>query len=415
MLKIFDEYKGLRKEAYLLLIGRMVSTMGSLVFSLLALILKNKLGYSSSAVANVLLLTTFIYIPGTMIAGKLCDHFNKRNLILIFSAISSVCYIICGVLPMTEVNIAFYIAASLFSMMQWPCYDTLYADLSKTADRDKVYSLNYLSANLGAVMAPIIGGFLFENQLNISFFVTAGSAIISSLIIFWKVRDIHKEVDENSHLDEYQQEVSGQNSILQIFKERKLLFFYFFCFVTASMVYSQFMFLLPLNLEQLYQDKGAAFFGNLLSFNSAIVVFGTPLLTALFRKKADTEKMVFGKTLISLALFSFIFIQGKFPLYFVAIFVFTIGEILSTLGEKPYLSKRIPVSFRGRIISLAMISAQIGEGLFHKVMGVLLDHYSAIFCWWIIAGIGLVIIIAHTILNIWDKKLYPALRENQSL
>ena len=114
MFGIFAEYKGLRKEVYLLLLGRMVSSMGALVFSMLALILKNKLGFTSSAVADVLLLTTLLYIPGTLISGKLCDHFNKRNLIIVFSIGTIICELICGIIPLSMSTIIIHITGSLF-------------------------------------------------------------------------------------------------------------------------------------------------------------------------------------------------------------------------------------------------------------------------------------------------------------
>lgn len=44
-MKFIQQYKNLSKEIYILFFGRVVTSMGSLIWPLLTLILKNKLGY----------------------------------------------------------------------------------------------------------------------------------------------------------------------------------------------------------------------------------------------------------------------------------------------------------------------------------------------------------------------------------
>ncbi len=408
MFKIFDEYRGLRKEFYILLLGRIVSSMGALVFSMLTLILKNKLGYSPSQVADILLLATLIYIPGTLVAGRLCDRYNKRNLIILFSLVAICCELVCAFIPLSLVTIVFHICASLFSLMQWPCYDALFADLSKTKDRDRVYSLNYLGNNLGGILTPIVGGLLFEKYLHISFLVTALSALVSTFMVFFLVKDVSKEKDDEIQ-SSYEKDNDQTTTVWQVLKNKRIILFYFFCMMIADMVYSQFMFLLPLNLEQLYQEKGAKYFGLLMSLNSFTVAIGTPLLTKLLKKQMDIKKVISGQVLIVATLCCFTFIQGILPLYFVIGFVFTLGEICSSLGQKPYLTKRVPASYRGRIISISIIGVRICQALFDKGIGHLMEEYSVQVAWVVTGAIGLVVILCYIVLAVFDKKNYPKL------
>ena len=51
MKRIFQMYRGLRKEVYILCFGRFVTAMGSLVWPMLTLILKSKLGFDAEQVA----------------------------------------------------------------------------------------------------------------------------------------------------------------------------------------------------------------------------------------------------------------------------------------------------------------------------------------------------------------------------
>ena len=45
-------YRGLKKEIYILCFGRFVTAMGSLIWPMLTLILKSKLGYDAVQVAR---------------------------------------------------------------------------------------------------------------------------------------------------------------------------------------------------------------------------------------------------------------------------------------------------------------------------------------------------------------------------
>ena len=50
------QYMGLRKELYIIFWGRVVTNMGALIWPMMTLILKNKLGYSASQVAGIMMI-----------------------------------------------------------------------------------------------------------------------------------------------------------------------------------------------------------------------------------------------------------------------------------------------------------------------------------------------------------------------
>ena len=65
-MKYIRQYMGMRKELYVLFWGRVVTNMGALIWPMMTLILKNKLGYSATKIAAILMIsricTTSIYI-----------------------------------------------------------------------------------------------------------------------------------------------------------------------------------------------------------------------------------------------------------------------------------------------------------------------------------------------------------------
>ena len=111
--------------------------------------------------------------------------------------------------------------------------------------------------------------------------------------------------------------------------EKKLLIAFLLCGGVAQLVYSQFNFLLPLNLEQLYGAAGAKWFGMLTSVNAAVVIVGTPLITRWFSALRDVGKIIVGEALIAAGFAMYIFIQGVLPLYFLSMVIFTVGEVFT--------------------------------------------------------------------------------------
>ena len=413
MKQIFVQYKGLRKEVYLLLIGRVIAAIGRLVAMMMTLILKSKLGFSSVEIANVLLYMGLLNIPGLYISGRLADRFNKRNLIVLFSLGASLSMLFCSIIPLSKTTVVFCVIESLFSQMQVPCFDALMSDLSKSEDRERVFGLGYLGGNLGGALSPFFGGLLFANHINLVFLINAISALLGAMVLLFFIKDITPTKGSGELTESYQKAESSEASVLDILKQRKMLVWYFISFVAGGLLYSQLFFLLPLNFEQLYQESGAFYFGSVMMLNASIVIIGMPIFSVWLKKIEETKKMLWGQVLIAVSLSSYIFIQGIIPAYFLVMIFFTFGEILNSMAQRPYLTKRIPATHRGRIISFTIIVTQIAEPLFQQLMGFLLDEYNLLICWYVVAVVGFVVIMIYLFINRYDKKFYPFLYSKQ--
>lgn len=153
-LKFLEQYKHLGKEIYILFWGRIVTSMGSLIWPLLTLILENKLGYDATLIAGISFAMSILQFPMLLLGGRLADKRNRKNVIVICDLVTVVCYIICGLIPLSAYSIGLFYVASVFATIEGPSYDALIADLSDGEDREKAYSLQYLGMNLGLVLAP---------------------------------------------------------------------------------------------------------------------------------------------------------------------------------------------------------------------------------------------------------------------
>ena len=160
-MKLINQYKGLRKELYYLFIGRVITAMGSFVMPMLILILKRKLGFSPSEITIILTVFAAISLPATIIGGKLTDFIGRKKIIIIFDLITVAMFIISGLIPISFTTVILIMLGAFFAQIEAPAYDALIADFSLPKDREKAYSLGYLGWNLGFVLGPTLGGFLF--------------------------------------------------------------------------------------------------------------------------------------------------------------------------------------------------------------------------------------------------------------
>lgn len=406
MKKLFGMYSGLRKEVYILCFGRFVTAMGSLVWPMLTLILKSKLGYDADQVALWFLVFSVLQLPFSLLGGRMTDSYNKRNLILVFDLISVALYLLTALLPLNTVSLVIYFAGSLFQSMEWPAYDALIADLTTDHDREKAYSLEYLASNLGVVFAPTLGGLLFNNYLWLSF-VISGLAVLSStvLIFLYVPKNLEKETITNTY------EAQAAGTVVQVLKTRKVLLLYIVICCISSIVYAQFNYLLPIQMDEVFLAQGAVFFGMLTSINGMVVICCTPLLTQLTLKWADLDRIRLGTLLEILGICSYFFYRKSLPLYILSMVVFTLGEILNTLGSSPYISKRIPATHRGRFISVSNIFTTLSSSLGSTVVGKIVVLYTFREGWVFVAAIGLVLMVLLQLYRGMDTRRFRLLYE----
>lgn len=400
-------YAHLPKEIYVLAFGKIMTSMGALIWPMLTLIMSEKLGLNGQTIGLYMMLFSLVMGPFYLLGGKLADKYNKKHIIVTFDLIGNSLYFVCAALPMSMTTLYLLAIASLFQSMEQPAYDALIADLTTYRDRERAYSLNYLSMNLGLVLAPTIGGMLFNDYLSLSFFINGLADISSTLMLLIFIKNVKITDRDHKSMNEYEKGETG--SIFKVFSERKLFFLLFVISGIAALIYNQFNFLMPLHMEEAFRGSGAFKFGILTSINAVVVVIGTPILTRKFSGVIDIRIMYLGQLLESLGLAFFIFVNHHFVTAVAGIIIFTTGEILGSISKTPYLTKRIPETHRGRVLSITTSCAGLIGVLSNYVIGTFIDYYTFRTVWIIIAVIGLFVMSLYSIYLRLDRKAYPGL------
>ena len=409
---LLKQYRGLRREIYVLFFGRIVTNLGAMIWPVMTMILSQKLGFSASEISYFFVGSSLIMLPANIAGGKIADRFNKKWVIVVCDSVSIVCFLICSAIPLGLGSILIFVLAGVLQSMEYPSYDALFADLSTTKDRERAYSLAYLGANLGLVLSPTIAGLLFKEYLWLSFLISGVCIGLSTILIAVLVRDV-TPVEDTGEEAAYQQKKEGAG-VFAILKENPLLLLYLLCGTLYSAAYGQYNYIMPLDMGAVHGEDGAVLFGTVSSLNCIIVVVCMPFITKLFSKMRDTGKMLTGRLLVFGGYTIFLLLLGFIPGYYLAITVFTWGEIFSTIAEGPYVSTRIPASHRGRINGFMTVVYTAVTGGVDLAVGQVYDRVGSAWTWALILGVTLISAAAALALKGLDRKHYPKLYQSDS-
>lgn len=414
MKQLFTQYGGLKREIYILFIGKLVTAMGSFVWPMLTFFLTTKLGLTDGTATLLIATASVLSFPAALLGGKLADRFRRKSIIIVFDCLTVSLYLLAAILPLTMATAVLLFLAGLFQTIESPAYDALNADYSTSRQREKAYSLSYLGFNLGYIVGASVAGILFERYLRLAFCIN-GLAIFTStvLIIFFvhaknAVSEDTKALNEN--YSEYELPVDEKLSVLKVLRQRPVLIGMLLIGCFASMPASLVGILLPLQLKDTLGEAGATLYGYLNSLNGFVVIVFTPILTVLLRRFTEIPKTIFG-LLLFVAGIAFFSVGTAAAVLFVGMFVFTLGEVVTVLGNNPYASRRIPASHRGRVGGISSVVHSLFASLTQYLISFLLiasqSNYRLL--WTIFIICGLVAAILYTFMYKPDKRTFPKL------
>ncbi len=370
-MKLLQRYKGLPKEIYVLFTARVINSLGAFVHPLLTLILTGKIGFSEEAAGwcmAALLLTQF---PAVLLGGKLADKFGRKKLIIIFQLLGAATYMVCGLLQPSIAMVILIIVASNFYAMTNAAMDAVTGDLTHIGNRKEAVSFLYMGANLGFAVGPMIGGLLFKDLLFLVFIGDAFTTIVMTILIAVFVKETLPQKDSpDAGEDANRMEKYQEGSVWSVLKERKVILFFALIMMIYEFSYSQWAFVLPIQMKDLFAD-GAAQYGMLASFNGLLVIILTPVITALIRRWRPLRAATIAGILYAVAYCMLIFVRDL-SFFYLSMFLFTTGEILNTIDAQSFLVNYSPSSHRGRMNSIFNVLRSLGRGASPLVIGLLI-------------------------------------------
>ncbi len=413
MKKLFLQYSGLKRELYILFIGKLVTAMGSFVWPMLTFFLTTKLGFGDGLSTFLIASASVVMLPASLLGGKLADHFSRKYVIVIFDLMTVTFYILAAILPIGYHTAIFIFFAGMFQTLESPAYDALCADFSTSDQREKAISITYLGYNLGFVFGASLSGVLFQNHISLAFLANALAILTSTLLILFFVNmknAVGADEESDETYGEYEIPCDEKRSVFSVLKERRVVLFMMLVGCIASMPQNLVGILLPLQLKEDMGQVGAKIYGYMNSLNGFTVILFTPLLTMVLKKFTEIPKTIAGQLLFLSGMVLFANYRFVWVLY-VGMFIYTLGEVVTVIGANPYSSKRIPASHRGRVGGLSNVIYSLFSSVTQYIISFILTLSGSnyLLLWIIFMSLGAVAVCIYGLLYRPDKKAFPAL------
>lgn len=389
MKNIFKSYTGLPKSVYILCTATLINRLGDFVIPFLTLFLTVKLNMSPVLSGIIVTSASLISIPSSIIGGKISDSIERKKVYLIGQGLSAVFLILCGFCK-EYLIITMIFLSTFFNGTVRPAFDAMLIDCLPREKRQEGMSLNYLCINIGVSIGPIIAGFLFNRFLPL-FFIGDGITSLISVILVWKnIKEKYSEEINENFTNININEGKEEGNIIQVLLKRPQLLMFFALLLIYRFVYSQHRFALPLTVNSALDNNGAKVFGYMMSINAVTVVFLTVFITAAFKKYHHLTCMVFGGIAFAVGFGMLSFTHTTLG-FFISTFIWTLGEILTSISIGVFIADNSPVNYRARISAFENIIYWVASSLSTALGGVLVDKCGLHYIW---SGVFVIALIA---------------------
>lgn len=383
---LLDPYRGMPREIYVIFIARIVNAMGGFVMPLMTIILTQSIGLSKEMAGLYLSIAGIIRLPASLLGGKLADSFGRKKVIVFFDGLGIVLYLAAGWMHPSMAMVYVVILAGAAMTAAGPAHDSLIADLTTPANRSGAYALSYMGWNIGFAVGPVMGGLLYQNHLAWVFFGDALTAFLALLLIVFLIKETIHRTQEEIQDEERILERREEGSIFRVLMKRSILIYFAIIMFGYNYTYSQWSFMLPMQMIEQFPKDGVRYFGLLAGFNGLIVMIFTPVVTKLAENLSHIRNAVIGGLLYAIG-FGMLGVLNSLSFLFIWAFVFTLGEIILAISVTPFIADHTPASHRGRMSAIIPMLSGLGFTLGPLGMGKALN-YMSIETGWIALGIS---------------------------
>jgi MFS family permease len=370
--------------------GTFINRFGTFVWPFLTIYLTRQ-GHPLTAAAYAVSAFGFGALCGGALGGWLADHLGRRNTIVLGTFASAIFYMLLYLVSALPLIILCTWMAGLASGVYHPAISALLADIVPASQRVRAYAAIRLAANAGFAFGVCIGGLLANYSL---FWLFAGDAITTALYgciaLAWLphgLRGATKRAPWSIALQHL-----GSDRAFHI------LWLAAFCsalvFAQFGSTYSLLIIQNGMTIDFLgWHLPPETVYGLLLGWNGVLIVCAELPLTSATMRFDARRVMALGYVLLGLGFAMNAFAHSIFALW-VAMTIFTVGEMISSPTASAYIARIAPEQLRGRYMGVLAL-AWNGAAIFGPQVGFRLFAVNPVFVW---LGCGLLGLIAAAVI-----------------
>ncbi|RAI65430.1 MFS transporter [Pseudomonas fluorescens] len=335
---------------------------------LLTLFVSDKLGLNQQDVGLLLGIAVFVATLLSLYGGYIIDRFEKRRLLILSMASSSIGLVLLTFaenLYLTTITlIVTETASSLFLIGS----KAILSDNLEVGQRAKAFSLSYTLTNIGYAVGPMLGVLIAGAFASAPFPVAAAVAFFSIFLMTGIPRD-------PASVSLTGQAQSFLKTLITLKNDRTLIMFTAGCLL-STVVHGRFTFYLSQYLLVISNPRHTMeIMAALLACNAISVILLQYQIGRFLKREQLRQWIVAGTGLFILGLIGFS-LADSLVSWCVAMFIFTLGEIIIYPAEFLFVDTLAPEELRGSYYGAQNLAA-LGGALSPMICGFLLMHTPA--------------------------------------
>ncbi|CAI8988854.1 MFS transporter [Pseudomonas sp. IT-P258] len=335
---------------------------------LLTLFVSDKLGLNQQDVGLLLGIAVFIATLLSLYGGYIIDRFEKRRLLILSMASSAVGLVLLTFaenLYLTTITlIVTETASSLFLIGS----KAILSDNLPVGQRAKAFSLSYTLTNIGYAVGPMFGVLIAGAFASAPFLIAAAIAFFSIFLM----TGIAKDPASSSVTGQAQ---SFLKTLITLKNDRTLIMFTAGCLL-STVVHGRFTFYLSQYLLVTSDPQHTMeIMAALLACNAISVILLQYQIGRFLKREQLRQWIVAGTGLFILGLIGFS-VADSLVSWCVAMFIFTLGEIIIYPAEFLFVDTLAPEDLRGSYYGAQNLAA-LGGALSPVICGFMLMHTPA--------------------------------------
>jgi oligosaccharide:H+ symporter len=327
-------------------------------------------GLTMTAAGMVVAISSLANAASQALGGVVTDRFGRRKSMVFFSMLDvlfniALTFMIAVSTPVWSIAIVYVVEGFIVGMKQ-PATTAIIIDLAPRQRLTEAYGLAQIVANIGWIIGPLLGGFMFSSFSYAYLFAIAVLTSIACLILTLAA------------LKESYTGTKGESSFHAAFsiKADRALLTYIGLNLMVFIVYVQIV-----NMYSVFVVNELGFtatqYGLLLTIASAFaVIFQYPVTRMVAMRMGDKNALFLGSFIFGLGYLSLGWITS-FAWSVVAILVITLGELLFVPSASSTVGRLAAPDQRGRYMGLLGAGSGLGIAIGPLLGGVLFDVTSS--------------------------------------
>jgi MFS family permease len=377
--RLMPDLRGLPRPFWVLFAGTLVNRVGGFALIFLAIYLTDARGLTPVQAGAILTAYGLGAIVGGPIAGALSDRIGRRPTLVASLMAGGASMLVLGLVTGHVTMIIASAVTGLLYEMYRPVVSATIADIVPPNDRPRAYSLIYWAVNIGASVAPLIGGLISARSYRALFAADAVTTALFGLIVWAALPETRPAASVNSDASR-----GGARSIVHDHA------FLAVCLLTVAfcLVFFQAFAALPIDVRA--HGISSSGFGVLMALNGVLVVLLQPLAGELIRDHSRSSVLAVSSVLLGIGFGMNAWI-GSWPAYAASVVVWTLGEILFSPASTALVADLAPANLRGRYQGAFAMAFTSGFALAPIAGGYVLGRAGARWLWMACLAIGLAV------------------------